>query len=54
MFQEKCDVPSASLCDYADCFYDGHCDENPGYFDCDGPGDVDSYPDVYGFIEPDD
>ena len=50
-FQEKCDVPSGSVCDYDDYFDDGHYDENPGYFDYD---DVDSYLDVYGFIEPDD
>ena len=28
--------------------------ENPDYFDCNDPEDFDSYPDVYGFIEPDD
>ena len=53
-FQEKCDVPSGSVCDYDDYFYDGHYDENPNYFDYDYPGDFDtcSYFDVYGFIEP--
>ena len=38
-FQEKCDVPSGLVCDYDDYFNDGHYDENPDYFDCDGPGD---------------
>ena len=52
-FQEKCDVTSGLVCDCGDSFYDGHYDESPGYFDCDDPGDFDSYPDVYGFIEPD-
>ena len=49
-FQQKCDVPSGSVCDYDDYFCDGHYDENPDYFDY----DFDSYPDVYSFIEPDD
>ena len=43
-FQEKCDVLSGSGCDYDDYCYEGHYDENPDYFD--------NYPDVYGFIEP--
>ena len=53
-FQEQCDVPSGSVCDYDDDFYYGHYDENPDYLDYDDPDDFDSYPDVYGFIEPDD
>ena len=51
-FQQKCDVPSGAVCD--DYCYDEHYDENPDYFDYDDPGDFDNYPDVYGFIEPDD
>ena len=35
-------------------FYDAQYDESPDYFDYDDPGDFYSYPDVYGFIEPDD
>ena len=59
-FQEKCDVLSGSVCDYEDYFYDGQYDDSPDYFDYNDPGDfdnyslIDSYPDVYGFIEPDD
>ena len=53
-FQDKCDVPSDSGCDYDDYCYDGHYDENPDYFDYDDPGDFDNYPDVHGFTEPDD
>ena len=52
--QDKCDVPSGTVCDYDDHCYDGQHDENPDYFDCDDPGDFDNYPDVHGFIEPDD
>ena len=52
-FQDKCDVPSGSACDYEDNCHEGNYDENPDYFDYDDPGDFDNYPDVYGFIEPD-
>ena len=41
-FQEKRDVPSGSVIDYDDSFYDGHYDENLDYFDYDDPGDFDS------------
>ena len=34
-------------------FYDGHYDDKPDYFDYDDPGDFDSYPNVYGFVGPD-
>ena len=51
--QEKCDVLSGSVCDYDDYIYDEQYDESPDYFDHDDPGDFDSHPDVYGFIEPD-
>ena len=46
-------VPSGSVCDYDDYFYDGHYDDKPDYFDYDDPGDFDSYPSVYGFVGPD-
>ena len=45
-------VPSGSVCDYDDYFYDGHYDDEPDYFDYDDPGDFDSYPSVYGFVGP--
>ena len=43
-FQEECEVPSGSVCDYDDYFYDGHYNDKPDYFDYDDPGDFDSYP----------
>ena len=43
-------VPSGSVCDYDDYFYDGHYDDKPDYFDYNNPGDFDSYPSVYGVI----
>ena len=56
-FREKCGnsvmVPSGSVCDHDDYFYDGHYDDRPDYFDYDNPGDFDSYPSVYGFVGPD-
>ena len=41
--------------DYDNCFYDAQCDvDSPDYSDCDEPGDLDGYSDVYGFVGTDD
>ena len=56
-FHEECGnsvvVPSGSVCNYDDYFYDGHFDDKPDYFDYDDPDDFDSYPSLYGFVGPD-
>ena len=43
-FQERCDILSSLVYDY-----DDYCD----YFYYDEPCDFDGYPDVFGFIGPD-
>ena len=56
--REKCRdsfvIPSDSVCDYDDYFYDGQYDDCPDYYDYDDPDDYDSFPSVYGFVGPDD
>ena len=47
-------IPSDSVCDYDDYFYDGQHDDCSDYYDYDDPDDYDSFPNVYGFIGPDD
>ena len=57
-FRENCGydvvIPSDSVCDYDDYFYDAHYDEEPDYFDYDDPVAYDGFPSVYGFVGPDD
>ena len=43
-------IPSDSVYDYDDYFYDGHYDEYPEYFDYDNLVDYDGYPGVYGTV----
>ena len=51
----RCDGLGGSVydCDdYCDCSPD-YCDCSSDYFDYDEPGEFDDYPDVYGFVGPD-
>ena len=57
-FREKCGdsfvIPSDSVCDYDNYFYDKQYDDCPDYYGNDDPDDYDSFPSVYGFVGPDD
>ena len=49
----RSEVPSGSVCDYDDYFYDGDYDDTPDYFDDDDPGGFDNYPSMFGVVGPD-
>ena len=46
-------IPSDSVCDYDDYFYDAQSDDKPDYCDYDDPVDYEGFPSVYGYFGPD-